>query len=77
MGRQWLRPFAWCNCIAAVSKLISRMLVIMAIKTKQLPITAVRRIIVMIVVLMMDRKLPEILAAKFAATTCAYMGIQL
>lgn len=53
------------------------MLIIMAIKTKQLPITAVWRIIVMVVVLMMNRELPKIFAAKFAATTCAYLGVKL
>ena len=53
------------------------MLVVMAIKTKQLPVTAVRWIIVMVVVLVMDRELPQIFAAKLAATTCAYLGVQL
>lgn len=53
------------------------MLIVMAIKTEQLPVTAVCWIIVMIVVLMMNRELPQIFAAKFAAATCAYLGVQL
>jgi hypothetical protein len=53
------------------------MLIVMAIKTKQLPVAAVRRVIVMVVVLVMNRELPQIFAAKFAATTCAYLGVKL
>jgi len=53
------------------------MFIVMAIETEQLPVTAVRWVIVMIMVLMMNRELPQIFAAKFAATTCAYFGVQL
>ena len=53
------------------------MLIVMAIKTEQLPVTAVGWIIVMIMVLVMNRELPQIFAAKLAATTCAYPGVQL
>ena len=53
------------------------MLIVMAIKTKQLPVTAVRWIIVMVVVLVMNRELPQIFTAEFAATTCANPGVQL
>ena len=52
------------------------MLIVMAIKTEQLPVTAVRWIIVMVVVLVMNRELAQIYAAELAATTCAYLGVQ-
>jgi hypothetical protein len=77
MGRRWLRPFAWHYGVASLSNLKSSMLIVMAIETEQLPVTAVRWIIVMVVVLMMDRELPQIFAAKFATTTCAYLWVQL
>jgi len=77
MSRHGPGLLARCNDIAVVSSQISRMLIVMAIKTKQLPVTAVRRIIVMVVISMMNRKLPQIFAAKFAAASCAYLGVQL
>jgi hypothetical protein len=41
---------------------MTRVFIVMAINAEQFPIAAIRRIIVVIVVSMMDRKLAEILA---------------
>lgn len=43
------------------------MLIVVAIEAEQLPVTAVRRIVMMVVVLVMDRKLAQFSAAKFAS----------
>jgi len=77
MSGQWSWLFTWRNGIAVVNDLKSRMLIVMAIKTKQLPVTAVCWVIVMVMVLVMNRELPQILAAKFTTTTTAYLGVQL
>lgn len=47
---------------------IALMLIVMTVKAKQLPVAAVRGIVVMVVVLMMDRELAELLPLKFAST---------
>lgn len=52
------------------------MLIVVAIQTKQFPVTAIRRIIVVVVVFVMNCELPQVVAAKFAAATCAYLGVQ-
>ena len=43
------------------------MLVVMTVETEQFPVAAVRRIIVMVVVLVMDRELAQLLAGEFTS----------
>ena len=43
------------------------MLIVVTVEAEQLPIAAVRRIIVMVVVLVMDRELAQLFAVKFAS----------
>ena len=47
--------------------LVTLMLVVVTIETEQLPVVAVGRIVVMVVVLVMDRKLAHPFAVKFAS----------
>jgi len=44
------------------------MLIVVTVEAEQLPVAAVRGIVVMVVVLMMDRQLTQLLAVKFPAT---------
>lgn len=63
--------------MAFASILESRVLIVMTIKTEQFPVAAVRGIVVMVVVLMVNREFPQIFAAEFAAATCTNPGVQL
>ncbi len=63
--RRFVRPAA---------DLIALMLVVVAIEAEQLPVAAVGRIIVMVVVLVMDRELAQFLAVKFAPAVGANPG---
>ena len=47
------------------------MLVVMAVQAQQLPVAAIRRIIVMVVVFVMDGEFPQSLAFEFAPTSPA------
>jgi len=47
------------------------MLIVMTIYTEQLPVAAVRRVVFMVVILMMDREFTEFSACKFPAATGA------
>ncbi|MOA59163.1 hypothetical protein D3C78_1837130 [compost metagenome] len=49
----------------------------MAVKTEQLPIGAVRRVVVMVVIAVVHREFRQPLATEFAATAAADPGIQL
>jgi hypothetical protein len=42
-------------------------LMVMAVEAEQLPVAAVRWIIVMVVILVMDRELAQLLAVKFTS----------
>ena len=44
------------------------MLIVMAVEAEQLPVTAVWRVVVMVVILVMDRELAQLLAVEFAST---------
>jgi hypothetical protein len=50
------------------------MLIIMAVEAEELPIAAVGRIVVVVVVLVMDRKLAQFFAVKFASAVGADPG---
>ena len=49
-----------------------RVLTVVAVHTKEFPVTAVGRIIIVIAVLMVDRQLVKFLAGKFPAAPGAY-----
>lgn len=50
---------------------VARVLIVMAVEAQQLPIAAIRGIVVVIVIFMVDGKLPKLLAAKFPAASGA------
>lgn len=43
----------------------------MAIDTQQLPVAAVRRVVLVVMILVMDREFTEFLAREFAPAPCA------
>lgn len=53
------------------------MLIVVAIQAKQLPIAAVERIVIVVVILMMDGKFPEPLALELASAARANPGKEL
>ena len=70
-GREGRRPFLlttprWFT--RHVSHQIPLVLIVVTVETQQFPIASVRRIVVMIVVLVMDRELVHLLAVKLATT---------
>jgi hypothetical protein len=52
-------------------------LIVVTIETQKLPVAAIGRIVVVVVVLVMDRKLTELFAGKFASATRTEPGIHL
>ena len=52
--------------ICPAADLIALMLIVVTIEAEQLPVAAVRGIVVMVVVLVVDRELAQFLAVKFA-----------
>lgn len=66
--------FFWAGITGLISHLISLVFIVMAIEAEEFPIAAVRRIVVVIVVLMMDRELVQFLAVKFSAAVGADPG---
>ncbi len=56
----------WC-LIGFVSHTIPLVLIVVAVEAEQLPVAPIRRIVVVVMVLVMDRELVEFLAVKFAA----------
>ena len=53
--------------VSCVSHAIPLVLIVVAVETEQLPVAPIRRIVVVVMVLVMDRELVEFLAVKFAA----------
>ena len=53
------------------------MLVVVAVKTEQLPVASVGRVVVVVVVLVMDREFAELLAFEFSAAPGADMRVHL
>ena len=62
-----------CQPVDVALQLVFLVLVVVAIDAQQLPITAVGRIVLVVVVLVMDRQLFQSLAGKFASATGANM----
>lgn len=61
----WLMVDRWL--IRSTAHLIALMLIVMTVETEQLPVAAVRRIIVMVVVFVMDRELAQLFALKLTS----------
>lgn len=56
----------WC-LTGRVCHVIALVLIVVAVETEQLPVASIRRIVVVVMVLVMNRKLVEFLAVKLAA----------
>ena len=65
-GSIWLT--ARQRFIRSVTDLIALMLIVVTVEAEQLPVAAVRGIVVMVVVLMMDRELVQLLSIKLSST---------
>jgi hypothetical protein len=76
-GFEWFKSgdsFLSSGCSGSfrpIGDCVTLMLVIVAVHTKKLPIAAVRRIVVVVVILVMDRKLPRPLALELASAPAA------
>jgi hypothetical protein len=69
MGK-WGEGVVWLTArprfVRPATNLITLMLIVVTVEAEQLPVAAVRRIVVMVVVLVMDRELVQLLSLKFA-----------
>ena len=65
-GRRSILLPARRRLIRCVSYLIPLVLIVVTVDAEQLPVAAVERIVVMIMVLVMDRELVQVLAVKVA-----------
>ncbi len=54
--------------VRPATDLIALMLIVVTVEAEQLPVAAVRGIVVMVVVLVMDRELAQLPSVKFAST---------
>ena len=67
-GKGAIRFTARRRFVRPSTDLIALMLIVVTVEAEQLPVAAVRGIVVMVVVLMMDCELTQLLAVKFPAT---------
>ena len=65
----FLFPARWCLA-GPFSDQIPLVFIVMAVETQQFPVAPVRGIVVMIVVLVVDRKLTQLFAVKVASAVC-------
>ena len=65
-GSIWLT--ARQRFIRSATDLIALMLIVVTVEAEQLPVAAVRGIVVMVVVLVMDRELVQLLSIKLSST---------
>jgi len=56
---------------------ISRVLIVVAVKTQQFPVAAIGRIVIVVVVFVVDRELVKFLTLEFAPAARTYPGINL
>ena len=73
-GRRSILLSARRRIAGRMSHLIPLVLIVVTVKTEQLPVASVGWIIVVVVVLVMDRKLAQLLAVKFASAVCTDPG---
>jgi len=59
-----------CRPVIPLLAQILRMLLLMTVEAQKLPVAPVRRIVIVIVILVMDRKLTNSLARKFPPAPC-------
>ena len=69
-GRGWLLLASRRRFVMPFLIHIPLVLIVMAIKTQQFPVAAVRRIVVVVVILVMDRELTKFFACEFAPASC-------
>ena len=67
-------PAAGCRRLRPIRRGIPRMLIVMAVEAKQFPVAAIRRIVVMVVVFMVDREFAKPFAFKFTSTASTNRG---
>ena len=77
MGGRWIWLAVRRRLIIPFLIQISRVLIVVTIKTKELPVAPVGRIVIVVVVLVMDRELTEFLALKIAPAPSTDPGIDL
>jgi hypothetical protein len=81
-GFKWLKggdSFLLSGCGGAfrpISDCVALMLVVVAVHAKKLPVAAIRGIVVVVVILVMDRQLPQLFAFELAPATAANGGKQ-
>jgi hypothetical protein len=76
-GGGWLLPVSRQRFIIPFLIQIPRVLIVVTVKTQQFPIAAVRRIVIVVVILVMDRELTKSLACEFAPASCTDPRIHL
>ena len=77
MGEIWFLLAALRLLVIPFLIQISRMFIVVTVKTQKLPVAAVGRIVIVVVVLMMDREFSKFLALKFAPTLRTDPGVDL
>lgn len=73
--RGWLPVAAGPGCAEGLFIKILLVFIIVAVEAEELPVAPVRRIVVVIVVLVMDREFAKFFARKFPAAPRADMGV--
>ena len=77
MGRRLIRLAVRRLLLIPFFIQISRVLIVVTIETQELPVAPVRRIVIVVMVLMMDRKLTKLFALKIAPAPRTDPGIDL
>jgi len=75
MGKFRLRDALLSAEDQTIRHFVSLVLIVMTIKTQQLPVATVGRVIVVVVVFVMDGELTQFLSSKISPTTPAYVGV--
>ena len=71
VGRSLFLHAARCRSVRPISHCMARVFIVVTVKTQQLPIAAIGRVIIVIVILVVDGKLPQSLALEFPSTARA------
>ena len=69
IGRRWVLFSARRRLAVPFFLQIPRVLIVMTVETQEFPVAAVRRVVVVVVILVMHRKLAELFACEFAAAS--------
>ena len=76
-GRGWLLIVSRRHFIMPFLIQIPLVLIVVAVKTQQFPVAAVRRIVIVVVILVMDSEFTKFFACEFAPASCTYPWIHL